>query len=139
MNWSNLLSRGGRLTARVNPFGRSTTDAVPRQQPELAVASSPAPVTPPPARTPRVRRSWFGWLFGNSRRHDHGRLVQAELLLQNVKPVRNDFRDESAQASRSRPMVLWETPVNQAPRDDQDHAWNRLRNRKPASLVVNAD
>ena len=68
------------------------------------------------------------------------RLVQGELLLQKVKPVRNDFRDDdSASSPRGKAQVLWETPRQDAPRDDQDHAWNRLRNRRTESLVVKAD
>lgn len=89
----------------------------------------------------RVRRSWFGWIFGRNRRRDSsGRLVQGEFLLTQVRPVRNDFRDaEDEGASRSRGKVLYETPPTPERRDDQDHAWNRLRNRRPGSMVIPAD
>ncbi|MCW5557710.1 MAG: hypothetical protein KIT22_07750 [Verrucomicrobiae bacterium] len=89
----------------------------------------------------RVRRSWFGWIFGRNRRRDgSARLVQGEFLLTQVRPVRNDFRDtEGEDASRLRGKVLYETPPAPQRRDDQDHAWNRLRNRRPGSLVVSGD
>jgi len=66
--------------------------------------------------------------------------VQGEFLLTQVRPMRNDFRDaEEGGTSRSRAKVLYETPPSPERRDDQDHAWNRLRNRKPDSLVVSGD
>jgi hypothetical protein len=134
MNLTSLLSRGrGLLRPSADPFGAAPTGGA--AQPELR----PVPVLP---AAPRERqRSWFGWLFGNSRRREKSvRLVQGELILQKVKPMRNDFReDEAASAPRGKAQVLWETPRQDAPRDDQDHAWNRLRNRRAESLVVKAD
>jgi hypothetical protein len=134
MNPTSILSRGrGLLRPNADPFAAaSSAGAV---QPELR----PGPALP---AAPRERRqSWFGWLFGNSRRKGKSvRLVQGELLLQKVKPVRNDFRDdELASSPRGKALVLWETPRQDAPRSHQDHAWNRLRNRRTDSLVVKAD
>lgn len=89
----------------------------------------------------RARRSWFGWLTGRNRRRDgSGRLVQGEFLLTQVRPVRNDFRDaDDPGEGRSRAKLLYETPPSPQRRDDQDHAWNRLRNRRPGSMVVSGD
>lgn len=92
---------------------------------------------PRPAR--RGRRSWFGWLFGRNRRRDSSAgLVQGELLLTQVRPVRNDFReaDLAEGAARVRSKVLYETPPIPERRDDQDHAWNRLRNRRTSTVVA---
>jgi len=106
-------------------------------QPELA-PPTPSPRPAPPL--PRARRSLFGWLLGENRRRESVRLVQGELRLQNVRPIRNDFRDDdTVTVARPKPTVLWETPRPEARRDDQDHAWNRLRGRRPESLVVKAD
>jgi hypothetical protein len=88
----------------------------------------------------RARRSWFGWLTGRNRRRDgSARLVQGEFLLTQVRPVRNDFREDDEAGSRSRAKLLYETPPSPERRDDQDHAWNRLRNRRPGSMVVSGD
>ncbi len=135
MNLTSLLTRGrGLLRPNSDPFAASAALPV---QPELrAKTPTLAPAVSGPVRRPTL----FGWLFGNSRRKESVRLVQGELLLQKVKPVRNDFRDEDhSPAARARARVLWETPRQDAPRDDQDHAYNRLRNRRTESLVVKAD
>jgi hypothetical protein len=138
MTLTALLTRGrGALRRPIDPFTgpRSTTPAAPRTKLRANPLESMQP-----ALASRRRQSWFGWLFGNSRRTPNGHLVQGELLLQKVKPVRNDFRDDDrAATARAKPRVLWETPRQEAPRDDQDHAWNRLRNRRPDSLVVKPD
>lgn len=126
------------LTGRsLNPFGSQAPVAPPHQTELNASLPEARPAPSRPAR--RAGRSWFGWLFGNSRRTEPARLIQTELLLQKVKPVRNDFRDEAPAGARPKPTVLWETPAKEAPSDDQHHAWNRLRNRRPASMVVNAE
>ncbi len=140
MNLTSLLNRGrGLLRPNSDPFAESGGDSVVPVQPELH-APTPMAALPKPPASSRRRQSWFGWLFGNSRRHESVRLVQGELLLQQVKPVRNDFRDDDHPApARAKPRVLWETPRQDAPRDDQDHAWNRLRNRRTDSLVVKTD
>ena len=87
-----------------------------------------------------ARRSWFGWMFGRNRRREGGPLVQAELLLQNVKPLRNSLRgDDVALVERRQSKVIWESPVAQAASDDQELAWNRLRGRRLENLVVKPD
>jgi len=85
-------------------------------------------------------RSWLGWLFGGNRRRETGPLVQGELLLQNVRPIRNDLRnDDVALVERRQTKVLYETPPATSTRDDQGHAWNRLRGRRLEKLVVKGD
>ncbi|HRI15998.1 MAG TPA: hypothetical protein PLX89_23620 [Verrucomicrobiota bacterium] len=136
-----------RFRKRPSPFGTGESVPVPlaitRQQ-EIKLAptgdglnatiQSPGPVV-------RQRPSWFGWLWGRNRRRDASdRWVQGELLLQQVRPVRNDFRELStASEPRRGSKVLYETPLTPERRDDQDHAWNRLRNRQPDSLHVSGD
>lgn len=96
--------------------------------------------TASPRNARRVRRSWFGWLWGRNRRRDaSSRLVQGELLLTQVRPIRNDFRETDDHSVRARAKVLYETPPAPERRDDQDHAWNRLRNRRTTSLVVSGE
>jgi len=86
----------------------------------------------------RARWSWLGWLTGrNRRREGANRLVQGELLLRQVRPLRNDFREETGEPmGRRNAKLLYETPPAPERRDDQDHAWNRLRNRRPQSVVA---
>ncbi len=139
MNLTTLLSRGRSVFRRnVDPFVAAPVATAAVVQPELPPAT-PQFSTDIPAVGRRRRQSWFGWLFGNSRRKDDVRLVQGELLLHRVKPIRNDFRDDSPTQTRAKSHVLWETPRQDAPRDDQDHAWNRLRNRRSEAHVVKAD
>jgi hypothetical protein len=76
----------------------------------------------------------------NRRRENTARLVQGELRLRDVKPVRNDLRDDDiALIERRASRVIWETPVADRPRDDQDLAWNRLRERRRTPAVVEPD
>ncbi len=102
-----------------------------------------APGTPSIGATRRetkARRSWFGWLFGGNRRRETGPLVQGELSLQNVRPLRNTLRDDDiALVERRQSKVIWETPAAGTTRNDQDHAWNRLRGRRLDKLVVDPD
>jgi hypothetical protein len=87
-----------------------------------------------------ARRSWFGWMFGKNRRREGGPLVQGELLLQNVKPVRNSLRDDDvALVERRQSKVIWESPVAKVTNDNQELAWNRLRGRRMENLVVKPD
>ncbi|MEN9677679.1 MAG: hypothetical protein RIS76_3575 [Verrucomicrobiota bacterium] len=105
----------------------------------LSPAAAGLRATAGPRFIRRGRRSWFGWLFGRNRRRDSADgLVQGELLLTQVRPVRNDFRDTDLAdgAPRARAKVLYETPPTPERRDDQDHAWNRLRNRRPTTVVA---
>jgi len=146
-SWLPRLFRGSpdpRIPART-PFGAEAASTAPARPAELCLTPGAeglrATAAPMVQTNRRVRRSWFGWIFGRNRRRDgSGRLVQGEFLLTQVRPVRNDFRDaEHDGASRSRGKVLYETPPAPERRDDQDHAWNRLRNRRPGSLVVSGD
>lgn len=88
----------------------------------------------PGAYTERpLRRSFLGmWLGRNRRRRDSGpMLIQGELELQHVRPLHSyTFRDDLALVERKRAVVIWETPPAEAPKDDQDVAWNRLRGRR---------
>ena len=93
-----------------------------------------------PRRETKARRSWFGWLFGGNRRRETGPLVQGELSLQNVRPLRNTLRDDDiALVERRQSKVIWETPAAGTTRKDQGHAWNRLRGRRLDKLVVDPD
>jgi hypothetical protein len=132
-------------TKRPSPFAttEAASEAVPRP-PELRLGPSATGLTATtePRRVRRLKRTWFGWLLGRNRRRDlNGSLVQGELLLTQVRPVRNDFRDDDAGsgAARARSKVLHETPLIPERRDDQDHAWNRLRNRRVSPHVVGGD
>lgn len=132
------------LGSEAGLFGAASGPAIPRPETRSrevqlspAMAGLKATAGPRPGR--RAPRSWFGWLWGRNRRRDRGgSLVQGELLLTQVRPVRNDFRDADPDPlmTRDRAKVLYETPPTPERRDDQDHAWNRLRNRRTASLVV---
>lgn len=139
MNLTHVFNLGRILTRQGSPFIEGTPAAV-AVQPELKPAPVPDPVPNRAIPLPRARRSLFGWLLGENRRRESVRLVQGELRLQNVRPIRNDFRDEEpASVGRPKPVVLHETPRPEARPDDQDYAWNRLRGRRPESLVVKAD
>jgi hypothetical protein len=149
MNWTNLLKlpgRGSFKATRSSPFsapaGAPPPSLIPKEELQLAPDGHGLMATVETLGSHRPRRSWFGWLLGRNRRRDAGaRFVQGELLLQNVRPLRNDFRDEAAPpvSVRLKAKVLYETPPTPERRDDQDHAWNRLRNRRPASLVVKGE
>jgi len=145
MNWTRL-----KLWKRTSPFSNSGPGPVPleitsRQEIRLASPmSGPLPVPVPSTDLRRGRRgawSWLGWLTGRNRRREGGdRLIQGELLLRQVRPLRNDFRDETAASpGRRNPKVLYETPPSPERRDDQDHAWNRLRNRRSTTVAVRGD
>lgn len=119
-----------------NPFGAAPVPserAVPAAKEPLLGLVAPKAAVPP-------KRSWFGWLIGGNRRRESGPLVQGELLLQNVRPLRNNLReDDVALVERRQPKLIWETPAAGAPPDDQGHAWNRLRGRQLDRLVVKPD
>lgn len=125
-------SRAARPAVASNPFGPATTTA------KLPVQLAPGLLFSKRALT--ARRSWFGWLWGGNRRRERGRLIQSEMPLQSVRPVRNNLRDEAvALVERRQSKVLWETPSSSAPRADQGHAWNRLRGRRLENLVIKPD
>jgi chorismate-pyruvate lyase len=85
----------------------------------------------------RQRRSMVGLLTGRNRRREGApMMVQGELALKNVRPIGNNLReDDVALVERRDKRVIWETPVAQARSDDQDHAWNRLRERRAKVLA----
>lgn len=148
MNWTRL-----KFWNRGSPFSRPKAVTVPlevngrmdiRLSPANSVFTADSTPIPGPERKASAgssRWSWLGWLAGRNRRRDNAdRWVQGELLLRQVRPLRNDFRDESDSASgRRNPKVLYETPPTPERRDDQDHAWNRLRNRRSATVVTPGD
>lgn len=117
--------------ARSGTTGASTFDPL---------AGVPVSVARPMSPLPKAGRSWLGWLFGGNRRRETGPLVQGELSLQNVRPLRNTLRDDDiALVERRQSKVIWETPAAGTTRDDQGHAWNRLRGRRLDKLVVDPD
>ncbi|MBL9175829.1 MAG: hypothetical protein JNL10_19960 [Verrucomicrobiales bacterium] len=138
---------GGRGTSSVEPLpSRESAEPVlfgePRRPADIRFSpgADGLKATASPRSARRIRRSWFGWLWGRNRRRDAGaRMVQGELLLTQVRPVRNDFRENDDHGVRARAKVLYETPPAPERRDDQDHAWNRLRNRRTTSLVVSGE
>ena len=83
----------------------------------------------------------MGVLLGQNRRRDsRARMVQGEFRLRDVTPVRNELReDDIAVIERRTSRVIWETPVTDRQRDDQDLAWNRLRERRRAPVLVQSD
>jgi hypothetical protein len=67
-------------------------------------------------------------------------MVQGEFRLRDVQPVRNELReDDIAVIERRTSRVIWETPVIERQRDDQDLAWSRLRERRRAPVLVQSD
>ncbi len=67
-------------------------------------------------------------------------MVQGEFRLRDVQPVRNELReDDIAVIERRSSRVIWETPVIERQRDDQDLAWSRLRERRRAPVLVQSD
>lgn len=110
---------------------------------EPAGGPMPAPKLAPLPQLPasKPKRSWFGWLMGGNRRRTDGRLVQGELRLQNVRPLQNNLRDDDnlTVVERTKGKVLYQTPSMATHRDDQNHAWDRLRGRKIENLVVKPD
>lgn len=110
--------------------------SAPLSSPSTSTSSS---VRPRPSRA--QPRSWLGIFLGQNRRRDTApRLVQGEFRLRDVKPIRNELSDDDVRLIERRPArVIWETPVADRPRDDQDLAWNRLRARRREHLVVAND
>ncbi len=151
MNWKfGWPFRKDRSLGQVNPtavqkslFGAGS---LPGGAPPPAPGPAPAPgltrgilLDSPPPRPPQ--RSWVGVLLGqNRRRDDRARMVQGEFRLRDVKPIRNELReDDIAVIERRTSRVIWETPVADRQRDDQDLAWNRLRERRRAPVLVQSD
>ena len=127
----------GLFAANNPPNAQSGTTGTSTLDPLSGVSASAAR---PMSLLPKARRSWFGWLFGGNRRRETGPLVQGELSLQNVRPLRNTLRDDDiALVERRQSKVIWETPAAGTTRNDQGHAWNRLRGRRLDKLVVDPD
>ncbi len=168
MNWKNLFATGTGMAGLgtkpvyrpakrgslprfgAAPDGRDTglftakTDLlagpVAKDTSDLGAPVDKVPAAPIAASIGATRRSWFGWLFGGNRRREIGPLVQGELSLQNVRPLRNTLRDDDiALVERRQSKVIWETPAAGTTRKDQGHAWNRLRGRRLDKLVVDPD
>lgn len=152
MNWNNIWPfRRKQSLGQVSPtavqrslFG---TSPMPGHPPSASSAAPPA--TPsltrgiildsPSTRSPQ--RSWLGLFLGQNRRRDTSpRLVQGEFRLRDLKPVRNELRDDDiAVIERRTARVIWETPVAERPCDDQDMAWNRLRERRREPALIHSD
>ena len=154
MNW-----KIGWPFRRNQPLGQVNPTAV---QKSLFGAGSLPGGTPPPPATPAApvaasgltrgiimdsskqrppQRSWIGVLLGQNRRRDsRAQMVQGEFRLRDVQPVRNELReDDIAVIERRTSRVIWETPVIERQRDDQDLAWSRLRERRRAPVLVQSD
>ena len=131
---------GGPFAVAGTPVTAPAPVALERTAASSAAARSALPGMRAMSPSTPARRSWFGWLLGRNRRRDGGPLVQGELLLQNVKPLRNSLRDDDvALVERRQSKVIWESPVAKATCDDQELAWNRLRGRRLENLVVKPD
>ena len=83
----------------------------------------------------------MGWLGGRNRKRDSARsLVPRDVLLRQVRPIRSSLEEESGGKGGRRPSVLLHESARVPVRsDDQDNAWNRLRNRRQKTLVVSGD
>ncbi len=142
-NWSKrrpVVATGTQVSLSAREGVAATSATAMRDAIGAAAARSALPGMRAMSPSTPARRSWFGWMFGRNRRREGGPLVQGELLLQNVKPVRNTLRgDDVALVERRQSKVIWESPVAQAASDDQELAWNRLRGRRLENLVVKPD
>ena len=93
-----------------------------------------------PGLVGRLAASLLGWVGGRNRKRDSGRgLVPRDVLLQQVRPVRNDLGGETTGKARRSSVLLHESARVPVRSDDQDNAWNRLRNRRQKTLVVSGD
>jgi len=139
----NAILEAGRNWLKRSPQTRPVPvvgSAAEREAVGVAAARSALPGMRAMSPSTPTRRSWFGWMFGRNRRREGGPLVQAEFLLQNVKPVRNSLRDDDvALVERRQSKVIWESPVAKVTNDNQELAWNRLRGRRMENLVVKPD
>lgn len=142
-NWSKrrpVVATGTQVSLPTREGALATPATAMREAIGAAAARSALPGMRAMSPSTPARRSWFGWMFGRNRRREGGPLVQGELLLQNVKPLRNSLRgDDVALVERRQSKVIWESPVAQAASDDQELAWNRLRGRRLENLVVKPD
>ena len=88
----------------------------------------------------RTVSALIGWLGGrNRKRESTGSLVPREVLLRQVRPIRNDLEEMSVSKAAGSSRLLHESARVTVRADDQDHAWNRLRNRRQSTLMVSGD
>ena len=93
-----------------------------------------------PGTVGRFVSALIGWLGGRNRKRDSARsLVPRDVLLRQVRPIRNDLEEESGGRGARSSRLLHESSRVPVRTDDQDHAWNRLRNRRHQTLVVSGD
>ena len=100
--------------------------------------------TPAAGRRPgamgRLVSTLLGWLGGRNRKRDSVRsLVPRDVLLRQVRPIRNGLEEESGGKGRRQSLLLHESARMPVRSDDQDNAWNRLRNRRQRTLVASGD
>ena len=88
----------------------------------------------------RMVSALLGWVGGRNRKRDsvHG-LVPRDVLLRQVRPIRNDLGEGAGAGLARSSRLLHESARVPVRADDQDHAWNRLRNRRHQTLVVSGD
>lgn len=81
-----------------------------------------------------------GWIGGRNRKRDSIRsLVPRDVLLRQVRPIRNSLEEDAVGKGRRPSLLLHESTRMPVRSDDQDNAWNRLRNRRQQMLVVSGD
>lgn len=104
-------------------------------------SSGPAPATA--VRSGVLRRTvsaLIGWLGGRNRKRESSRsLVPRDVLLRQVRPIRNDLEEGAVARGTRSTRLVHESARVPVQADDQDHAWNRLRNRRQSTLVVFGD
>ena len=93
-----------------------------------------------PGAMGRLVSTLLGWLGGRNRKRDSVRsLVPRDVLLRQVRPIRNGLEEESGGKGRRQSLLLHESARMPVRSDDQDNAWNRLRNRRQRTLVASGD
>lgn len=112
-------------------------------RPGAIFLASSGSATATAARSGLVRRTvsaLIGWLGGRNRKRESSRsLVPRDVLLRQVRPIRNDLGEESVSRRTRSSRLLHESARVPVQADDQDHAWNRLRNRRQSTLVASGD
>lgn len=85
--------------------------------------------------------SLVGWLGGRNRKRDSvPSPVPRDVLLRQVRPIRSRLEEVAGGKGDRRPSVLLHESARVLVRsDDQDNAWNRLRNRRHKTLVGSGD
>ncbi len=106
----------------------------------LASSGTASAVGRRPGAIGRLVSALVGWLGGRNRKRDSVRsLVPRDVLLRQVRPVRNGLEEETVGKGRRSSLLLHESARMPVRSDDQDNAWNRLRNRRQQTLVVSGD